>query len=539
MFKVLIVDDEELVVSLIENLIDWGRLNMTVAGTADNGYSALEKVESLKPDIVIVDVRMPGYDGLTFMQKVREINSYIKFIVISGHKKFEYARSAMKYNVEDYLIKPINREELEQILEKLSKKLETESKAERLEEELSCELTTRQKKLQSYFLDAVMNGEYSSAKMTEKIINETWYTNFHPGIYQASVLKIDSCGTKLDLGFAESLLYQLEKQLVQTLRPVCFEIAVKFAADCVYVVYNFADKDSEEVKEKLYAYFQEAHKLLDKFEQIVLTMGIGGRGDTIQWVGDSIRSASACIWARLSSGIGQVIEPSGLRADTGIIHNVVSDTLREKWRQVIRSLQEDQIKIQLFSIFTIADEYKKRDNLIFYEVLTLLHRDFFDYISKIDLYKKSYNELWEELWADARWACTGRMLADVLAKQIHTYISEYAEDDGANISPAIRIVKKYIAENYEKNISMAAMAEFVNLSSVYFSMLFKKEVGINFLDYLNSYRLEKSKEYLRQVRYNINEVAKNSGFPDAKYFSRLFKKTFGITPTEYRKRNVE
>ncbi|KLU68426.1 MAG: hypothetical protein RHS_5755 [Robinsoniella sp. RHS] len=130
MFKVMIVDDEIFIISLIEKLIDWEKYGMCIAGTADNGMTALEEVKRLQPDIIIVDVRMPGYDGITFMQKVRELNDKVKFVVISGHKKFEYAKSAMQYNVEDYLLKPVSKNELEQILQKLGTKLESEKQNE-------------------------------------------------------------------------------------------------------------------------------------------------------------------------------------------------------------------------------------------------------------------------------------------------------------------------------------------------------------------------------------------------------------------------
>ena len=113
MYKVLIVDDEKYVISLIEKLIDWEKLGINVVGSAGDGMKGVELVEELKPDILIADVKMPGFDGISLVKRVREIDRDIKFIIISGHKKFEYAKSVMKYNVEDYILKPIDKEELE------------------------------------------------------------------------------------------------------------------------------------------------------------------------------------------------------------------------------------------------------------------------------------------------------------------------------------------------------------------------------------------------------------------------------------------
>lgn len=86
MYKVLIVDDEKYVISLIEKLIDWEKLGMKVVGSAGDGMKGVELVEELKPDILIADVKMPGFDGISLVKRVREIDRDIKFIIISGHK---------------------------------------------------------------------------------------------------------------------------------------------------------------------------------------------------------------------------------------------------------------------------------------------------------------------------------------------------------------------------------------------------------------------------------------------------------------------
>ena len=104
-------------------------------------------------------------------------------------------------------------------------------------------------------------------------------------------------------------------------------------------------------------------------------------------------------------------------------------------------------------------------------------------------------------------------------------------------TPTIRIVKRYIAEHYREDISLSSAAGLVNLTPVYLSRLFKKEEGINFVDYLNQYRIDVSKNLLRDVKYNVLDVAELSGFSNTRYFSKIFKKAVGITPSEYRKRH--
>lgn len=112
MTRVIIADDEVRICKLIMKLVDWDKIGMNIVGTAHDGVETLEIIEREKPDIVITDIRMPGYDGLDMIEKAKIINKDLEFIIISGYSDFEYAKKAIGYGVKDYLLKPINQEEL-------------------------------------------------------------------------------------------------------------------------------------------------------------------------------------------------------------------------------------------------------------------------------------------------------------------------------------------------------------------------------------------------------------------------------------------
>ncbi|MEG2731993.1 MAG: response regulator, partial [Clostridium sp.] len=122
MLKVIVADDEEKICQLIVKLVDWTSLGMEVAAIASNGIEAMEKIISLKPDIVITDIRMPGYDGLELIKRAKSEGINTEFIIISGYRHFEYAQNAIRYGVGDYLLKPIKKDELMDALKRIGER---------------------------------------------------------------------------------------------------------------------------------------------------------------------------------------------------------------------------------------------------------------------------------------------------------------------------------------------------------------------------------------------------------------------------------
>jgi two-component system response regulator YesN len=140
MIKVVVADDEIRVCNLICNLVDWASFNMEIVGTAHDGHSAYELIQKEKPDLIITDIRMPGMDGLTLISRTKSICPEADIIIISGYRDFEYAQNAIRYGVNDYLLKPIKRDELENTL--LNMKNAWEKRVERSSSKatkISCE----------------------------------------------------------------------------------------------------------------------------------------------------------------------------------------------------------------------------------------------------------------------------------------------------------------------------------------------------------------------------------------------------------------
>ncbi|MBS4208076.1 response regulator [Bacillus sp. FJAT-50079] len=541
MYKVLIADDEIYVSILIEKLVDWNKLDMKIVGTAENGISALEKVKELQPDIVIVDVRMPGYDGITLMQKVREMNNKVKFIVISGHKKFEYAKSALQYNVEDYMLKPINKKELETILFKIKTKLDGEKENAISLRKMDRQLGVSKSKVRSFLINQFLLKEIDLDNASLTAINKDYFTQLEEGSFTYFIVNLDSSEKQLNKDFNEEMLIKLSTIFYQSTSLVCFDVISHFHTNAIVFLANYSKNNYKALMESIEKAFKDSSMIIAKFEQLFITVGIGSQQSSLSGSYNSYGDAKHCIDSRIALGIGQIITSNQVKIDEKVIEKLVTEQTELKLVEAIKSFNPRNIRPLIYDILLKAGNYHKDHTLIYTTIVYTISRLFYKHIHQFELYKSTYDVFIEEYHFDEilNYCTNTKDIARALTDRIEGFIEKYTKENETELVPAIRIAKSYIMENYQQEISLDIISNIVNLSSVYFSILFKKEVGINFLDYLNRYRIEAAKEMLKDVKYNINDVATLSGFQDSRYFSKKFKKQMGVTPSEYRKRTIK
>ena len=190
MVKLVVADDEERVCRLIVALGNWEELGIKVVGTAANGIQALELIRKEKTDILITDIRMPGLNGLELIEKVREISPDIKIMIISGYANFEYAQNALKQGVSDYLLKPINKDALNESLTKMVNQIETARRTDMAFQDIQNERREELIKLRNMLLHDLCHDR--SLGLSEDILREKYYLNVQPGLYQVLAIKQDA-----------------------------------------------------------------------------------------------------------------------------------------------------------------------------------------------------------------------------------------------------------------------------------------------------------------------------------------------------------
>ena len=188
MIRVLVADDEEKVCQLICKLIHWEELEMKLVGTASNGIGSLQMIEAEHPDLVLTDIRMPGYDGMELLKRARIQNPDMEFIIISGYSHFEYAQTAIRYGVSDYILKPVNEEALNATLQKVRQRY--------MEHQVLTEKNLEQKKQQVLDQARVretlwMDLEYARIPQNMEALNEKYWYHFQEGKFRTFLIQAD------------------------------------------------------------------------------------------------------------------------------------------------------------------------------------------------------------------------------------------------------------------------------------------------------------------------------------------------------------
>lgn len=537
MFKVLIVDDEIYVVALIQKLIDWEKFEMKIEATANDGITALRLVKEIKPDLVIVDIRMPGYDGISFMDKVREFNANVKFIVVSGHKQFDYARGAMRNNAEDYLLKPINRDELEQVLSHVYKQLVEMKEKEYHVKNIEEELDVSRRRVREECLDAIIHKREIPNELSK--INQRFFTDFIDGKFQILSLIVDIPASLRESGDNNFMIEEIKKQLYCALQEVCTEIVFIEKGNMRILLINYHGEKEETIHAVVQWEMAQYVRLFKKFENISLYICCGESCDSIAEIDKSVNSLWKCVYGRTAVGGGKIIITEDIREKEDLLP-VIWEFRKDRFHNALEELDLNELKLSIREMYSKAFYGLEEDTLLYYKLYICLIKEIWKHFYNIGICSDKEEDFLQRYLEYYLVACEHGEYIKIIFDAVNKIVEENQLSDKSNqVTPAIRIVKRYIAEHYQEEISLTSAAQRVHISPVYLSRLFKKEEGINFLDYLNQYRIDIAKGLLCDVRFNVIEVAEQSGFKNTRYFSKIFKKLVGITPSEYRKRHVE
>ncbi len=512
MLKVLIADDEEIIREGLKFVVDWSKLGFSICAEASDGDEALNKILELKPDLVLLDIRMPNLLGTEIVQLAREQNYNGHFIILSGYSDFKYAQTAIRYDVNSYLIKPIDEDELYQAVNEVKNSL-------LLEQQKSDKMNQyREKAKYTILRDILLNNSIMDNINLDEI-------NLSASVYQVIIYKnYNQEAYNLTYSFADLLK-------VTNQGNNSFEYANVHQTDVILLKGDFALKrfqnilnryeDKPQKGSPLDSLFISYGRLVYKPEDIHLSY---------EDAQSLLNRRFFCAQNQHTIGYEQfpdftanayTITTEETKKFCEIFCYNLQNYNRKALADTLSSLEKNlyytksdiaEIKIFLTDIYlqvkqTIQRVYLTVDIPLPTNSFVI---DYFDsryYLYEIILF---FSEQFEMIINAVGDSTNGRIWDDI----IH-----------------------YIHLNCQDNLKIESLAPLFGYNSSYFGKLFSKKFDCSFNTYLDQVRIEKSKQLLLQKHLKVYEVAEKSGYKNVDYYHKKFKKYVGETPAEFRKRN--
>ncbi|CAM4515883.1 response regulator [Paenibacillus typhae] len=517
-YKVLLVDDEPIILRSLKVAIPWEELGLTIAGEARNGEAALRLIEESSPQIVISDIRMPVIDGIALMKELLPKNPKLLFIFISGYGEFEYARDALRLGAFDYLLKPIDHDELTDMLTRARAKLDRQKENEQL--------------MHSVQMLSILARERMFAEFTlgnpRPLQHLKWLENSElEREYFMAVVRLDDYASLTAKWSAE------EKHLwLFAIRNILEEWSLENGALSIFPFYNgewvllFPGNLStvrKELGERLVADIK-------RYSKLHCSVGISRSTQGIDQLSTVYPLAAKALYRRFYSGeAGVFIEEETPEAGEREVQ--YPKELELSLIESIRTLNLERMLLlfdEMACFIEAQSLTKELAQRVIIELVVVLYRQF----EQMGLQAE-----WplEELMGKLQGLGTLSAVINVLKQDFRDWMLEgsrqAARDDGRSV---VDKVKRYIEDNYHKDLSIEEVAEVADLSISHFCTLFKQVSGYTFLEFVTHCRMEKAKYILQNSSVKVYQVAPLVGYQDPKYFTQVFKKATGKTPTEYR-----
>jgi len=524
MFKLFLVDDEIDRIRAIKALIPWRYYQIEICGEANNGLTAFQEIKKLQPDIVISDIRMPIMDGLELFKKIKQENMKVKGIILSGYDDFEYAKKAINLNVIEYLLKPCKPEEILEAVLKARNILEQELKSKNI--------------LENY---RVGYDESLSQKRRELLKDLTLGKNVNLEDIDCN-MQMD-CIKKKNEKYFMTMIFSIDNKSeitdytkVEKIKSNIIKLGKKYFVEETLIEYFQNSEDIIFIMFIEKAYYNSNTLLLNinnlKDEiDISLTVGIGSLVKNIKDINQSYISAIQALEEKFFLGNNRIInlESINTHKDMAGLYPINEE------QDIINCLSTGNIE---FIIPRVESFYNKLcgDKLPSKGFLQKVTVSFCSRIYNFCIDKNiNVKDIFDsELKIfDKLEACeTIIELKSYVCSILNNVIYKMKEVNKKNV--VITMAVEYIMKSYNKDISLEVVSKELYISAGYLSLLFKQEMKVNFIDFISNYRIEKSKELLKDTSLKSYQVAKLVGFNDEKYFSQLFKKHTGVTPTQYR-----
>ncbi|MCX7773189.1 MAG: response regulator [Clostridia bacterium] len=534
MYKVMIVDDEPMIRKGIRTMVNWEEHQCQVVCEAFDGVEGVEKIRELKPEIIITDIRMPEMDGLTMIKEVKDIIPNSKIIILTGFRDFDYVYEAMRLGAFGFILKPSKISELNSLISRAVTELRFENDRD---EEIN--------KLRALF-------EKNVPVLREKLLYELMYgVTDSTGDIEARmklfgieikhfVMIVVSCeaGDELKaLSPYDRHVYQFG--IIKSVEEV-FSGAFKVLSislkelDSVFIL---SINDKNQLDSVIYEKCVNLQEMVGRCFNITLTISVSTEGSSSSDIQYKYQECLEALEYKHYAGNGSIIQYGDLNAFFRYDAYSQLQSVQQAILESIKAGNEENVKDK----FAELEDYLTKNK----SGLAWLKNYVKTFLFEVNNIRNSVLALENEKSEEGSVSLDGlyklvddandpKALTELMREASLRITGRINRFNTKSIKLIVKKAVEYIRENYKEPLTLNDVAAHVYVSPSYVSRMFGRELGKNFVDYLNEVRIEKAKELLNDIRYKTYEIADRVGIQDARYFSRLFKKYTGLTPTEFR-----
>ncbi len=545
MLKIFLAEDEVIVRETIKRMIPWENLGFELVGEAADGEMALPLLIRQQPDLLITDIKMPFMDGLTLARLAKKEVPGLKVVILSGYDDFNYAKQAINIGVEDYLLKPITKNALIERLTEIRSRYEDEKTQREYYEKFHREMQAYEKNSSRDFFEALVSGSLDMMelyKRAEKLGLDIVAESYNILIFTMNCNEDFSGQREGYSSWEAESLEMLEKFF--TGHP----FAMLFRSNVFsYGVLIKGEKNS--IRENTRICIEEIRKIFDRKEDNKeWFVAVGESVERLSQIQKSYHSASRAFSQRylydekvLYYEEMLAMEKKDVTNDDSeylqkVDVNALNPTILQKF--LSNGLLEETKNFVQDYFYAIGQE--PMESVVFRSYVILNVRfSVLSFLKELGCDTKTLEpDDTEEILAES-----GRNMDSTIAyaeKMISQAIQLRDRNSGNKNRSILKTAVDFIDQHYmEEDMSLNKAANAANVSANHFSALFSQNMGQTFIEYLTSLRMDKAKEYLRCTGMRSSEIAGEVGYKDAHYFSYLFKKTQGMTPSDYRKAREE
>ncbi|MFS0723114.1 response regulator [Paenibacillus sp. 1P07SE] len=538
MYKLIIVDDEYSTRNGLKLCINWFEYGIEVAGEAENGNKGVELANRILPDIVLTDVKMPSMDGIEMVNRLKDDHPETKFVFISGYDDIGYLKSAMKMDAVDYILKPVNLEELKAVIEKIMAMTKREESRKDMLQQMNARLNQSIPLLREKFFIQLIRDRQADRMSMEKRIDFLDLMLPYEAPYCALIIRINNPRTVF------AAMTEQNTQLISfAIQNICQEIVDARISGRVFehqrgeyvLLVALPEMEGEDM---IFPLVSELMDSLNSFlsrmaEAISLTIGVGGTVEHMGVLADSYKMAAEAIERKLFLGRNQVITFDVMAAQKDVDYRLINERITV-FASVLKTGDVAQVTLQLDKLF---EELRTSPGIGFVDCqriclqLLLVTSQF---LSEFGMRAGDLGERESEAWSQLMKLETIDDMSLHIKKYLMAVCKRIESRQEKPVPEVITAIMRIIHERYPDNLTIADIASQVYLAKTYICLLFKQETGETINEYITRVRMEKAKERLTGSDQKLAEICASIGYAEPSYFTKQFRKYTGMNPSDYR-----